>query len=277
MYMTEPGVEKMRTEAEGILIIADGSTEIGAAVAAKAVEDGVGIVVFEQAGRPVCEALRRMLAEDNNESRIWKVDFTTENGVREAADRFLALNLPVHGLFYNYVPDFPMIAASDMGPVNAYMDEMVRVFRCTQLLAKEMEKHGAGSIVYLGSIHDEKPFGNAAHSMYMGGLKNLSREAAICYGAGGLHCNLIELGARGGEDETYRSAYSSFYEGYAYKIPSGYVGNAQDTARLALFLLARENRYINGAEIRMDGGLILHYLDPLANEHAYKRWAVNRL
>lgn len=34
-----------------------------------------------------------------------------------------------------------MIAASDMGPVqiNAYMDEMVRVFRCTQLLAKEME------------------------------------------------------------------------------------------------------------------------------------------
>ena len=70
--MTEPGVEKMRTEAEGILIIADGSTEIGAAVAAKAVEDGVGIVVFEQAGRPVCEALRRMLAEDNNESRIWK-------------------------------------------------------------------------------------------------------------------------------------------------------------------------------------------------------------
>ena len=46
MYMTEPGVEKMRAEAEGILIIADGSTEIGAAVAAKAVEDGVGIVVF---------------------------------------------------------------------------------------------------------------------------------------------------------------------------------------------------------------------------------------
>ena len=89
----------MRAEAEGILIIADGSTEIGTAVAAKAVEDGVGIVVFEQAGRPVCEALRRMLAEDNNESRIWKVDFTTENGVQEAADRFLALNLPVHGLF----------------------------------------------------------------------------------------------------------------------------------------------------------------------------------
>ena len=49
---------------------------------------------------------------------------------------------------------------------------------------------------------------------------------------------------------------------------------ADDAAQLALFLLGKQSADINGAEIRMDGGLLLHYLDPLANLHAHNRRAV---
>lgn len=257
------------------LIIADGSTEIGVSAVERAAAAGAQVVVLEQAGRPVRDKIRAILGEAAEEL-IWPLDLSGPAGVNCLSERLERLAVPVCGLFYNYLPQFSMTGAPELLPVemDAYVDEIVRVFQCTQLLAERIGADGGGGIVYLGTIHDEKPFGNCAHSLYMGGLKNLNREAAIEYGWNGVHCCLIELGAQGGEDETYRSKYSTFYEGYRCKVPCGEAVGADDAAQLALFLLGKQSAYINGAEIRMDGGLLLHYLDPLANLHAHNRRAV---
>lgn len=257
------------------LIIADGSTEIGAAAARRAAGAGAQLVVLEQPGRPVCDGVRAVLGSACDEF-VWPVDLAGPEGAALLAERLDGLVLPVGGLFYNYLPRFPMQAAPDLCPeaADAYVDEMVRVFQCTQLLAKKMAAGGGGGIVYLGTIHDDKPFGGAAHSLYMGGLKNLSREAAAQYGWDGIHLCMIELGAQGNEDTACHTPCTTFYEGYRYKVPCGEPVSPEDAAQLALYLLEGQSRYINGAEIRMDGGLLLHYLDPLANMHAHKRRAV---
>ena len=257
------------------LIIADGSTRIGAAAARRAADAGAQIAVLEQPGRPVCEEVRAVLGEAAA-GLVWPVDLAGPEAAQLLSERLDRLALPVGGLFYNYLPGFAMEAAPDLSPkgMDAYVDEMVRVFQCTQLLAKKMAAGGGGGIVYLGTLHDDKPFGGAAHSLYMGGLKNLSREAAAQYGWDGIHLCMIELGAQGNEDTACHTPCTTFYEGYRYKVPCGEPVSPEDAAQLALYLLEGQSRYINGAEIRMDGGLLLHYLDPLANMHAHKRRAV---
>ena len=45
----------------------------------------------------------------------------------------------------------------------------------------------------------------------------------------------------------------------------------QEIAKIALFLLSDESRYVHGEAIRADGGLVLHYIDAIANIYAHRR------
>jgi glucose 1-dehydrogenase len=73
--------------------------------------------------------------------------------------------------------------------------------------------------------------------------------------------NVIEMGPVEGDDYTFRSQISSLYEDYEYKVPNAVLGTVEDTAHLLLYLCSEEARYINGADIRMDGGFLMHYID----------------
>jgi NAD(P)-dependent dehydrogenase (short-subunit alcohol dehydrogenase family) len=100
----------------------------------------------------------------------------------------------------------------------------------------------------------------------MGALSNLAKETSLEYGRLGVDTICVEMGPTGGEDEILKSEISTFYDAYQYKIPSGYLGNANDLASLCAWLISDQCRYLNGAQIRMDGGLVLHYVDERVND-----------
>jgi glucose 1-dehydrogenase len=135
-------------------------------------------------------------------------------------------------------------------------------FVCTQVVGKEMIEKQAGSIIYISSIHAEKPTGSCfAYSASKGSVKMLSREAALHLGRHGINVNVIEIGPVEGDNHTFRSDISSLYEDYEYKVPNAVMGTPEDAAHLLLYLCSEEARYINGADIRMDGGFLMHYID----------------
>ena len=135
-------------------------------------------------------------------------------------------------------------------------------FICTQAVGKQMREKQAGKIIYISSIHAEKPTGSAfTYSLSKGAVKMLSKEAALVLGRFGVSVNTIELGPMEGDDKLFQSSISTLYNEYEYKVPNAVLGRNEDLAELVLFLASDEARCINGSDIKLDGGFLLHYMN----------------
>ncbi|MBS4219296.1 SDR family oxidoreductase [Bacillus sp. FJAT-49711] len=135
-------------------------------------------------------------------------------------------------------------------------------FVCTQVVGKQMVKKQSGKVIFISSIHAEKPTGSSfVYSASRGAVKLLCSESALNLGRHGINVNSIEMGPIVGDNEKFKSNISSIYEAYQYKVPNAILGDFQDLAHLTLFLSSDESRYINGTDIRLDGGFLLHYMD----------------
>jgi 3-oxoacyl-[acyl-carrier protein] reductase len=135
-------------------------------------------------------------------------------------------------------------------------------FICTQAVGRRMAERHTGKIVFVSSIHAEKPTGSSfPYSASKGAVKMLTREAALRLGRSGVTVNAIEFGPVEGDDERFRSDLSLLYEHYRTKVPNAVPGTHDDLAEAVLFLASDESRFVNGADIRVDGGFLMHYLD----------------
>jgi glucose 1-dehydrogenase len=135
-------------------------------------------------------------------------------------------------------------------------------FVCTQSVGKQMISQQSGKVIYVSSIHAEKPNGSSfAYSASKGAVKMLASEATLLLGRNGITVNTIELGPVEGDDLAFASTFSTLYESYETKIPNAVMGTYEDLSSLVLYLAGDESRYVSGAAIRMDGGFLNHYMD----------------
>ena len=123
-----------------------------------------------------------------------------------------------------------------------------------------MAEQGGGAVVILSSIHSEKPTGvSAAFSCSMGALQMLGRESALQLGRRGVHTVMVETGPLPGDEETFDSLLTPIYDGHVNNIPRK-TALAYDEL-FGVVLNAVRSPALNGADIRVDGGFTLHYLD----------------
>ncbi|MEX2416033.1 MAG: SDR family oxidoreductase [Paenibacillaceae bacterium] len=142
-------------------------------------------------------------------------------------------------------------------------------FVCTQSIGKQMIAQQSGRIIYVSSIHAEKPTGSSfAYSASKGAVKLLASEAALFLGRHGITINTIEMGPVEGDNIAFESTFSSLYDSYEYKVPNAILGTYEDLASLVVYLASDESRYLNGAVIRLDGGFLNHYMDHRMKEPA---------
>lgn len=135
-------------------------------------------------------------------------------------------------------------------------------FVTTKVFAEYMGDQGAGAVVYLSSVHDEKPTGSAfSYSVSKGAVKMLSKEMALFYGRKGVRSNLIEADYTEDKRELLDSIISPFNYDAETKIPLKRLANPEDFAGAVAFLISEDAAFINGAELRIDGGHILYYGD----------------
>jgi NAD(P)-dependent dehydrogenase (short-subunit alcohol dehydrogenase family) len=121
----------------------------------------------------------------------------------------------------------------------------------------ELIKAGGGSIINIASVSALLGFTTAqdAYTCSKGALVSLTRSLAIVYAKHKIRANTIHPGAvdtpmqKEWDDET-RKAIAEW-------VPLGRVGKPEDIANCALFLASDESAYVTGAEIVVDGGIMV--------------------
>jgi NAD(P)-dependent dehydrogenase (short-subunit alcohol dehydrogenase family) len=128
------------------------------------------------------------------------------------------------------------------------------MFFVTQAVVPSMAEQGSGAVINLTSVHGVS--GMAEHAVYAGtkgAIIAFTRSLAIELAPKNIRVNAIAPGAVEVEDHhKVMDGYDA--EAFGKIIPSGFVGQPIDVAKLALFLASEDARYIHGQTIVIDGG-----------------------
>ncbi len=133
-------------------------------------------------------------------------------------------------------------------------------FLCSQYASRIMKDHGhGGRIISLSSI--SALVGGKLQTHYTptkAGVRSLMQSLAIVLGPYGITCNSILPGSILTDINRDHYADPAIFEGDVGRIPLGRLGNPEDIAGVAAFLASDDARYINGADILVDGGLLVN-------------------
>lgn len=117
---------------------------------------------------------------------------------------------------------------------------------------------GGGSIVNVTSVGGIRPQSFAgAYGVSKAGLANLTAHIAAAYGLRGVRCNAIAPGPIRTPDNDVPEAEPMFGQIRRFT-PSPRLGRPEDIGAAIAFLLSDESGFINGEEIRVDGGAFCH-------------------
>lgn len=159
---------------------------------------------------------------------------------------------------------FKPVSFLDHSPADyaAQMDINQAFFFITQAVAKNMQLHGGGAIVNIGSMwaHQAvKATPSSAYSMQKAGLHALTKNLAIELAEYGIRVNAVAPAV------VLSTIYKSFIAeaeirdalaGFADFHPLGRIGTPLDIAQPVFFLLSDRASWISGTIVDVDGGVM---------------------
>ena len=129
------------------------------------------------------------------------------------------------------------------------------VLNLTQVVGKILMNNQKGSIIYLNSIHADKPVGDGfLYTTACAAVQMLCREAAIIYGSYNVGCYNVMRGIVEGEENYFTSEYSPLYHNAEFRFPKEKMPAKTSLNELCGFLLSGGAYILNGADLHADEG-----------------------
>ncbi|MCE2806998.1 MAG: SDR family oxidoreductase [Actinobacteria bacterium] len=240
-------------------IVTGGGTGIGAACATRLAQDGMNVTICGRTESKLIEVVDRIKAGGaSGQIRHQVTDVTVESDVAA----LVANHVEAFGGLNGFVANAG--GGGGMGPYHLLdTDEFLRVLHLnvlgTMLSVKYSAAHmvaaGGGSFVGMSSLAGHIPhpmFG--AYCVSKAGIEEMMRNAANEYGETKVRFNAIRPGFISTEIMEGIPRESAVYDSYIVNTPLNDVGEPEDVANLAAFLLSDEARWITGTTINVDGG-----------------------
>lgn len=118
-----------------------------------------------------------------------------------------------------------------------------------------MRKAGKGSIVNFSSIWGNVGVGGAAaYSAGKGGVRNLTKNAAISYAPENIRVNSVHPGLI--RTPLVEAQSDEMNAGIIAQTPLGRMGTPREVANCCLFLASDESSFVTGSELIVDGGYL---------------------
>ncbi len=241
-------------------IVTGASSGIGAAIARRFAAEGAAMWA---AGGGNEEGLRRTVEECGKNGtkaggrcyNLFPASRAAEL-VREGAEFLGGLDILVNCAAMRCHKPFTEFTDED---IEALFDVNAKsVFYASREAALRMIPGGGGRILMIGSIDGERGrAGNALYCATKTSMHNLTRALAVELGPKGVRVNCIAPGTT--ESERVRKIHEQRPDYAASKLPEIPVrrfASPEEMASLALFLVSKENDFMNGAIVTSDGGTL---------------------
>jgi NAD(P)-dependent dehydrogenase (short-subunit alcohol dehydrogenase family) len=239
-----------------VAIITGAARGIGAAVATLFAEQGAHVVGLDlEASRRSAEGILNITGDVTRPEQV-------AAAVTSTLDRFAAIDILINNAGANVFAE--PLQLSDSEWERCIELDLKAAWTVAKAVLPSMLSQGAGSIVNIASVHGHKiipgcfPYPVAKH-----GLIGLTRALAIEYAARGIRVNSISPGLiLTAQTEAWLAAQpdpEAARRRQAELIPCRRIGTPSEVAYTALFLASDEARFINAADIAIDGGRMQLY------------------
>lgn len=240
-----------------IAIITGGAQGIGKAAVKKFAEEGAIVIIWDVNE----EKASATISEFKNIStsiEFQKVDVTKLESVSEAAKQIIEKYNKIDILINNagITRDASFLKMTPEQWQQVIDVNLTGVFNCTKAVAPYMVEKLYGKIVNTSSVVGL--YGNFGQTNYVAtksGIIGMTKVWARELGRKGINVNAVAPGFIA--TEMVSTVPEKVLDMLKERTPLGKLGEPEDIANAYLFLASDEAKYINGAVLSVDGGLVL--------------------
>ncbi len=240
-----------------ISIITGGAQGIGKAAVKRFAEEG-SIVVIWDVNEEKAQTTINELKSISNKIEFQKVDVTKLESVSDAAkkvyDKYGRIDILVNNAGITRDSSFLKMTSEQWQQVIDV--NLTGVFNCTKAVAPFMVEKFYGKIINTSSVVGL--YGNFGQTNYVAtksGIIGMTKVWARELGRKGINVNAVAPGFIA--TEMVSTVPEKVLDMLKERTPLGKLGEPEDIANAYLFLASDEAKFINGAVLSVDGGLVL--------------------
>ncbi|PSR31280.1 MAG: short-chain dehydrogenase [Sulfobacillus benefaciens] len=245
-----------------VALITGATRGIGRAIAVRLAEEGAGVVVDHPGEDAQAQAVVSEIREKGGTAIAIRADVSDSHEVEhlfaEALHHYQTVDILVNNA--GICPFVEWFELTEALWDQVYAVNLKGAFLCSRQASKIMRDHGhGGRIISLSSI--SALVGGKFQTHYTptkAGVRSLMQSLAIVLGPYGITCNSILPGSILTDINRDHYADPAIWQRDVGRIPLGRLGNPEDIAGVAAFLASDDARYVNGADILVDGGLFVN-------------------
>jgi NAD(P)-dependent dehydrogenase (short-subunit alcohol dehydrogenase family) len=243
-----------------VALVTGGSRGIGRSIALALAEFGADVALSCEANVHAAESVATDIRAMGQRAQVIQASLGNADGPKRTFDRTIAALGRIDILILNASLQIPK---PWQGITPEDFEQQVNVnFRASmelmQLVAPAMQDRKWGRIVTIGSVQEAKPHPDMlVYAATKSAQESMSRNLAKQLGPFGITVNNIAPGVILTDRSTSRLTSDEYRQKVLNNIPTRTFGQPEDCAGAVVLICSDAGRYINGANLFIDGGMQL--------------------
>jgi 3-oxoacyl-[acyl-carrier protein] reductase len=241
-----------------VVMVTGSGSGVGAGIAARFAEAGADLAIHYHKSATGARSLVSDIQQKGKKAAAFQGDLTATEDVERLMDdvlqEFGRLDVLVNNAGIYPVTPLLQIGAEEWR--NVLDANLTSAYLCTKAAATRMiEKGNGGAIINIASIEALNPTMNHSHyCAAKAGLQMFTRTAASELGQYGIRVNSILPGLiwKEGIEQSWPEGVTRWMN----SVPLKRLGMPDDVADACLFLASQAARWITGADLQVDGGIM---------------------